>query len=121
MWFSLRLFGYDKTSSWFLTVPETAAGEGCDDSVDEVLWAVDTAVRYHFLPIRCLVRTIVLGHLLARVGVNSERRFGVLRQDDTILAHAWVEVEGRPLGEQKNDLDAFRILKRPPSELCKRS
>ncbi len=45
---------------------------------------------------RCLARSLVMTRLLARRGVESTLVIGVAR-DEEFQAHAWVEVEGRPV------------------------
>lgn len=45
---------------------------------------------------RCLVRSLVLIHLLARRGVRAELVIGA-RTAPKFLAHAWVECEGEPV------------------------
>jgi hypothetical protein len=59
---------------------------------------VDRAARHHLYPMRCLQRSMVLEHLLRRAGLRAELRFGV-RVAGSFNAHAWVEVDGQPLGE----------------------
>lgn len=44
----------------------------------------------------CLRQSLMLGHILRRHG--AALRIGVNRRGDEVLAHAWVEVGGRPLG-----------------------
>lgn len=47
---------------------------------------------------RCLTRSLVLLDVLARRGVNSDLVIAVLPGEQLSLdAHAWVEVDGRPL------------------------
>lgn len=45
---------------------------------------------------RCLMRSLVLGSLLARRGIDSKLVLGV-HPGETFAAHAWVEREGRAL------------------------
>ena len=45
---------------------------------------------------RCLVRSLVLTSLLARRGIESSLVIGA-RPSPTFAAHAWVEMDGRPL------------------------
>lgn len=46
---------------------------------------------------RCLVQALVLAGLLARRGTPSTVVIGVQPTADVLDAHAWVELEGRPL------------------------
>jgi Transglutaminase-like superfamily len=45
---------------------------------------------------RCLVRSLVLTHLLARRGIPSSLIIGI-GSGRTFAAHAWVESDGKPL------------------------
>jgi hypothetical protein len=68
---------------------------------ETVARTVDRAARHHLYPMRCLQRSLALEHLLRRSGHAAGIRFGVRRAgaDGELSAHAWVEVDGRPLGE----------------------
>lgn len=55
----------------------------------------------------CLPRSIVLWALLRRMGIEGRLRFGVKRQGSGVDAHAWVEVNGEPVGERP---DAYGAL-----------
>lgn len=78
--------------------PEPGAARGLPEPAAR---AVDRAARHHLYPMRCLQRSLALEHLLRRDGHPAEIRFGVRRTADSggLLAHAWVEIAGRPLGE----------------------
>jgi hypothetical protein len=64
-------------------------------------WAelVQIAARHHFLPMRCLHRSLALRFFLRQRGLDAELRFGVYKRQDRFHAHAWVEHAGRPIGE----------------------
>lgn len=47
----------------------------------------------------CLRRALLLSWILRREGIASALRIGVRREGDELLAHAWVEHDGIPLGE----------------------
>jgi hypothetical protein len=47
----------------------------------------------------CLPRGLCLRLLLARRGIAGILRIGVARDGERLLAHAWIEHDGRPLGE----------------------
>ncbi len=63
-----------------------------------VLWATRTAAAV--LPLRsgCLVEAVTAQTLLRRAGLSSSLRFGVARSGgDALVAHAWLEREGRTI------------------------
>lgn len=47
----------------------------------------------------CLRQSLALWWLLRRRGIPAELRIGVRKDGDALLAHAWVEQEGAPLGQ----------------------
>jgi hypothetical protein len=58
----------------------------------------------------CLERSLCLRQLLGRRGLETRLRIGVAREEDRLLAHAWVEWEGRPLGETESAVACFEPL-----------
>ena len=59
---------------------------------------------------RCLAHSLCLRRLLARRGIEGVLRIGVAREGDRLLAHAWIEWEGKPLGEAKESIGRFEPL-----------
>ncbi|MBI4014062.1 MAG: lasso peptide biosynthesis B2 protein [Candidatus Rokubacteria bacterium] len=58
-------------------------------------WLVEVAGRYAVVPPTCLKSALVLAWLLRRQGVGTTLRLGVARRGGELLAHAWLEHEGR--------------------------
>lgn len=56
----------------------------------------------------CLRRALVGGHLVRRL--DPAVRLGVTGAGDTLLAHAWLEIDGRPL-ERIEDYSRFEALR----------
>ena len=46
---------------------------------------------------KCLARSLVLWLLLDRQGIRTELKFGVKKEGDNLLAHAWIEYKGEAL------------------------
>lgn len=70
--------------------------------------AVDRAARLGLFRPTCLVRAIALEKLLHREHVNSATvRVGVLRDEAALLAHAWIELDGRVLGDSPANVRRF--------------
>ncbi len=91
-----------------------------DEASLDLAARVDSAARYHLYPMQCLRRALVLRRLLARRGVQSEIRFGVRKEGGRLIAHAWVERDGRSLdrGAEKRysrleTTDALPLLRGP--------
>jgi hypothetical protein len=47
----------------------------------------------------CLERSLVLYRLLGRLGAGPQLIIGVTRSGGAVAGHAWVSVDGRPIGE----------------------
>jgi hypothetical protein len=61
---------------------------------------VNIAASHTLGPRTCLTRSLVLGWLLRRRGVESQLRIGVRLNQGALDAHAWVEWEGVPVNDQ---------------------
>jgi len=83
-----------------------------DVEPDRVSWLVEVASRRHLWPIRCLPRAMVLQGLLRRSGVDCSLQLGARRKGRGVAAHAWVEINGRPIGEAGNVEERFPPLSR---------
>ena len=65
----------------------------------------------------CLSRSVALARMLSRRGVPSDIRIGVRTSDGRLEAHAWVEVNGRPLLEDESTLRTFVPFTEPLGNL----
>jgi hypothetical protein len=77
----------------------------------EWAWAVAAGARAMPLPATCLHRTVALWWLLRRRGIESEIRFGTVRTEDGLAAHAWLEREGVVLNDDADVGEKFAALK----------
>jgi hypothetical protein len=87
------------------------------DEADRILWAVEAAGRQFPSIGTCLTQALIAQVLLARNGIASDLRIGVMRTSGgRFVAHAWVEKEGHViLGEASHrsytPMPALHILK----------
>lgn len=75
--------------------------------------AVDRASRFGIFGEQCLVRALALQQMLDRHAIaGSVVRIGVRRgkENDELLAHAWVELDGRVLGDRVENTVTFSTL-----------
>ena len=68
---------------------------------------VKIATEQGVLPANCLQQTLVLWFLLRSNGLDSEICFGTRKQAGQVQAHAWVELVGTPLNEEKEVCEHF--------------
>ncbi|MFY9821177.1 MAG: lasso peptide biosynthesis B2 protein [Thermoanaerobaculia bacterium] len=114
----LRLLPFRRLESWLAPAPGKPGKGGADVAdpavVPEIVWATAAAARHHLYPMRCLPQALCLRWLLGRLGIVTELRIGVERRRGDLRAHAWVERDGHPLGEDLRVADHFAPL-RPAS------
>lgn len=71
---------------------------------------VGMAARLHLLPMTCLVRANTLCWMLSRRGIPAQLRIGANKTSYEIHTHAWVEIEGQPVGEAEDIAGRFKVL-----------
>ncbi|HET6764919.1 MAG TPA: lasso peptide biosynthesis B2 protein [Longimicrobiaceae bacterium] len=106
----LKLRGFGPSVSW---ARRAAAGRGPRAPVDGGMverTAYRVAVAAAFFPGRavCLEQSLALYVLLRRRGVPAELALGV--QPYPFTAHAWVEVDGEPVNEDRETVDKFQRM-----------
>ena len=100
---ALRLFGYRRTRRW-LERHAPNAGSRCA-SPDDLAAAqglarlASIAGRHSLIEVTCLRQSLLVFWLLRRRGLNAEIKLGVRKQDGTLDAHAWVELDGLALAQ----------------------
>ena len=106
--FGLRAFPFARVERWLYPKVSSRTDEA---ATGRLVWATEAAARHHLYPMRCLPKALCLRWLLGRHGIESELRIGVARQDGGLAAHAWVERQGRPVGESSSVEDRFAPLR----------
>jgi hypothetical protein len=82
---------------------------------------VAAAAQHHLYPMTCLRQALVLQWLLARQAIPTELRIGVRRDGGRLMAHAWLELAGAPLGFAGEAGKGFEPLRRAGERLAPRS
>ena len=72
--------------------------------------AVDHARYNHLYPMTCLRRAFTLQKLLAQCGIAAELKIGVRKEAGQLSAHAWLEYQGKPLGEPERITEQYAAL-----------
>ena len=107
----LRTLPFARLDRWLApTVTSTIKREADEAAVGRLVWATAAAARHHLYPMRCLPQALCLRRLLGRHGVAAELKIGVARADGALAAHAWVERNGRPVGESLAVEERFATL-----------
>ena len=81
------------------------------DELSRLVTAVDRAAEYGPFRPTCLVRAVALERMIVRAGVGQAVvRVGVQRGRDQFLAHAWIELDGRVVGDEPSRIRRFTPL-----------
>lgn len=91
---ALRLFGLSRTLARQRRAPMRAG-----TAMPRAARWIGVAARYCPGGASCLVRSLALAGLLRRHGIAAELRLGVARTAPGLEAHAWVELDGRPVND----------------------
>lgn len=82
-----------------------------EHALTRLVVAVDRAARYGLFRPTCLVRAVALERMIARARVGpAVVKVGVLRQREELLAHAWIELDGRVVGDEPSRVSHFTPL-----------
>lgn len=74
-------------------------------------WAITRAAHYGLFRPKCLARSLAIQRMLQREGILGSRlHLGVRPAGAGLLAHAWVTLEGRVLGDDPAFVADFREL-----------
>lgn len=80
-------------------------------NLSRLVTAVDRAANHGVFHPTCLVRAVALERMIDRAGVGpAVVRVGVQRSDEQFLAHAWIELEGRIVGDEPSHVRRFTPL-----------
>lgn len=102
---TLRPLGMKRWLVWLAKAPAWRTSNApAEQSLRLAIAAVRWVERHSLFRWRartnCLPRALTLSWLLARRNVSSQLRVGVRRDErGALAAHAWVEVNGRPVNE----------------------
>lgn len=71
---------------------------------------VDVAARHHVVRARCLHRSLALHRRLRAEGMASVLRVGVRKNNEDLVAHAWVELAGQVVNDRPEAVASFVAL-----------
>lgn len=73
---------------------------------------IRVAARLHFMSAACLPRSLVLVQMLEQRGLISNVYIGVAKSENGIASHAWVEMDGKMIGEAESVGRSFHSLQK---------
>jgi hypothetical protein len=117
---ALRVIGLGRTMAFVTRRASVGVAQTPEHSGQDTRWVpaavlnlamASTAVPF---PAKCLERSVALLWMASRRGLAAHLRIGVLPRP--FNAHAWVEIDGRPVNENPEYIELFRLF--PPIDLA---
>lgn len=99
-WLGLRVLGLPRFQSILQRRPVACSRSMPLADIQALGELVNIAARHTLGPRTCLTRSLLLGWLLRRRGVQNQLRIGVCLTQGALQAHAWVECEGIPVNDR---------------------
>lgn len=107
----LRLFGYTRTQTWLLRHSQKTTFIEADSNTlqmaEQLAVLANIAGRRGAITATCLRQALLLQWWLRRLGLDAKLKLGARLQEGQFDAHAWVELEGRALGQTEMNHQAF--------------
>jgi hypothetical protein len=109
----LRLRGFANLRAALLATADARKSRMDLGEAESVAGLVDAAARWSFVPVTCLVKSLVLCGLLQQRGLAPELRIGVTKPESDFSAHAWVELGGVALVETGRVRERYSAFDKP--------
>ena len=108
---TLRLKSYDHLSNSSFPQPEKLPDSSHTLTITQKLQPlVGYASRLHPIPMTCLVKSLALQKMLSKRSIPAQVKIGTQKIHNALYAHAWVEVNGVPIGEASDLTQKFHVL-----------
>ena len=107
----LRTVGFPRLHAWAGRVRAGAPPAQPMERAGQVAILVKMAAARHFGTYACLPRSLTLLRLLGQLGVESDLKLGVRRENGRVEGHAWIEFDGTAINEPGDPDEDFRLLK----------
>lgn len=109
--FALRLSGYVETRRWLerhsLRSARRIATSADMQAAQSLARLASIAGRRGVVKVPCLGQSLLVYWWLRRRGLEPDLKIGVHRRSTAIDAHAWVELDGKPMGQPTTSHQAF--------------
>jgi len=92
--------------------PPALSPEETESMLNKPRVAVDHARYNHLYPMTCLRRSLALQKMLARQGIPVELKIGVRKDDGQLSGHAWLEYQGKTIGEPEKIAEEYNALQK---------
>jgi hypothetical protein len=110
---SLRIFSFKHVQEFLSRRWKEHASRAPEQTINTITHMkkiLSLARRNHLYPMTCLRYALALQTLLCQLGIQSDLRFGVIKEGDDLNAHAWLEMDGTPISEPERITSRFSPL-----------
>jgi len=107
--FALLVTSYDRLDKSTRAVDSLPRRESSADA-ERLHRLTRYAARLHFIPMTCLVQSLTLQSMLREQNIPAQIKIGAQKTQGVLYAHAWVEVDKKPVGEADDVAKKFKIL-----------
>src|SRR5262245_30874471 len=90
-WIAVRFIPATRVFAWANRAPRRINRFAANEA-NWIAWAVEQVATKPWINALCLPRALATHAMLRRRGIASRLCLGVARQDQTLIAHAWVEI-----------------------------
>lgn len=98
----LKMVGFKRTYgilNYFVKPPKNKISNSISIIRDHTYF-LDLFIRHLPFSGNCLARSLTLWLFLKNLGVDTDLRFGMKKEKEKLIAHAWLEFEGKPLASE---------------------
>lgn len=110
----LRLLGFNRSHAWLLRSSQKTSFVKADtktlESAEQLAQLANIAGRRGAVTATCLRQAMLLQWWLRRRRLDARLKLGTRLQEGQFDAHAWVELDGQALGQNKLNHQAFNQL-----------
>ena len=113
--FTLRRFGFHRTVRILAGIPTPMRRYPLDPE-GPIGWAERIrSVSGRPYGGTCLDRSVLLWYLMQQRGLDGRIRIGVARDDDDLVGHAWVELDGRVVNDNPDVAGMYSVFDEDPT------
>ena len=81
------------------------------NQIKQIIKLSETAARFHIRKTNCLRRCLSQQQMLKKRGFAAQMHIGVRFEEEQLLAHAWLTLQGKVINDSEDVIDRYSELK----------
>lgn len=81
------------------------------NQIKQIIQLSETAARFQIRKMNCLRRCLSQQQLLKKRGLSAQMHIGVRFEEEQLLAHAWLTLQGKVINDSEDVTDRYSELK----------